>query len=207
VHFTSIKANIGHCEAASGAAALAKVILMMRHGKIPPQISLKMLNPRIKSLGFDGAVIDRNEAPWYQPGDQPRLALINNFGAAGSNAAMILQESNTSLAPDRVTRNNLQTYILGISAKSTKVLLKLKEALITRLTGAIPATSLSLDDICYTMTARRQPYDFRLSVTADSVHGLIKNLRSVEPSQTQGIRKTELNKVVFVFSGQGSQVT
>lgn len=206
VHFTSIKANIGHCEAASGVAALAKVILMMKHGKIPPQISLKTLNPKIRSLGFDGAVIDHNEALWLRPSDQPRLALINNFGAAGSNAAMILQESNMPLTSVRTNRRSLQTYILGLSGKSTKVLLKLKEELIARLTGALPTISPSLADICYTMTARRQLYDFRLSVTADSVHTLIKNLKSAEPIHAQGTKGAEL-KVVFVFSGQGSQVT
>ncbi|KAI1082602.1 putative polyketide synthase [Whalleya microplaca] len=204
VHFTSIKANIGHCEAASGAAALAKVVLMMRHEQIPPQISLKTLNPKIQNLGVDGAVIDRNGVPWHQPGDQPRLALINNFGAAGSNVAMILQQYNSAPLQKTTRSEDLQTYILGISGKSAKVLLKLRDEVVARLRGTLLAGSSSLADICYTMTARRQLYDFRLSVTADSVDKLIRNLESAEPNRCPADKGAGI-RVVFVFSGQGSQ--
>ena len=39
LHVTSIKANLGHLEAASGCASLAKVLLMFQHKVIPQQIS------------------------------------------------------------------------------------------------------------------------------------------------------------------------
>ena len=58
LHLTSVKANIGHAEAASGAASLAKLVLMMRHGTIPKTISLKKLNPSIAPLEKDGLCID-----------------------------------------------------------------------------------------------------------------------------------------------------
>ncbi|THC89674.1 hypothetical protein EYZ11_010885 [Aspergillus tanneri] len=201
VYFTSIKANIGHCEAASGAAALAKTILMMRYGKIPPQISLKTLNPKIEDLGKDGAVISRDGARWNPTGDQARLALINNFGAAGSNAAMILQEY---IAPVHcIAQDESQSYVLGLSAKNAKVLLKLREDLIASLAGSLATgSSLSLADICYTMTARRQLYNVRLSVTADSVQTLIRNLETAEPHHISNVPQPQ---IVFVFSGQGSQ--
>ncbi|KNZ71333.1 Conidial yellow pigment biosynthesis polyketide synthase, partial [Termitomyces sp. J132] len=50
LHITSIKANIGHLEAASGSAGHAKLLLMFQHQTIPRQISLYTLNPRITPL-------------------------------------------------------------------------------------------------------------------------------------------------------------
>ncbi|KAI1371042.1 putative polyketide synthase [Hypoxylon crocopeplum] len=204
LHFTSIKANIGHAEAASGAAALAKVVLMMRHGKIPPQVSLKNLNPKIQDLGVDGAMIDRDVTPWQQPGNQPRLALINNFGAAGSNAAVIVREYEAPAPPQVPLSGDAQTYVLGLSGKSVRVLNKLREQLIASLGRALSTGSPSLADICYTMTARRQLYDHRIAVTADSVGKLIKSLESAEPTHVPAAKATGL-QVAFVFSGQGSQ--
>ncbi|KAI1632524.1 putative polyketide synthase [Biscogniauxia mediterranea] len=201
VHFTSIKANIGHCEAASGAAALAKVILMMKHNTIPPQISLKNLNPKIEELGVDGAVIDTNLSPWPQTRGQAKLALINNFGAAGSNGALILRDYQDP-APIMGSSNE-QTYVLGISAKSVKVLLSHRDKLLANLLSA-SSNRFPLADICYTMTARRQLYDYRISVTANSPAALIQKLESIEPSQLKATKGTEL-PVAFVFSGQGSQ--
>ncbi|TRX91490.1 hypothetical protein FHL15_007714 [Xylaria flabelliformis] len=201
-HFTSIKANIGHCEAASGIAALAKVALMMKHEKIPPQISLSTLNPRIQELGTDGAVIDRVITQWVQPNKEPKLALINNFGAAGSNAAMILQE----YIPNSVrvkTRRDSQTYVFGLSAKNIKSLERLRQDLIAMLVEAVPGPSL-LSDICYTATARRQLYDYRVSITAATIPELAQNLEKAEINHLQMSKSTD-SPTIFVFSGQGSQ--
>ncbi|KAI0438240.1 putative polyketide synthase [Xylaria telfairii] len=201
-HFTSIKANIGHCEAASGVAALAKIALMMKHGAIPPQISLSTLNPKIQELGTDGAVIDRVITQWVQPNKGPKLALINNFGAAGSNAAMILQEYIPHSAKRKRTTYP-QTYVFGLSAKNAKSLERLRQDLIAMLAKAAPGSN-SLGDICYSSTARRQLYDYRISVTADTILELTQKLEKAEIHHRQMSKSSE-PPVVFVFSGQGTQ--
>ncbi|KAI4086904.1 MAG: hypothetical protein LQ344_007169 [Seirophora lacunosa] len=50
---SSIKGNIGHCEAASGAAGLAKLLIMLRKGLVPLQAGFETLNTRVASLGSD----------------------------------------------------------------------------------------------------------------------------------------------------------
>ena len=62
LYLTSIKANIGHAEAASGAASLAKLLLMLRNRTIPAVISLKNLNPNIRGLDEDHDHPDREHA-------------------------------------------------------------------------------------------------------------------------------------------------
>ena len=49
LYISSLKGNMGHAEAASGVAGLAKLLLQMKHQQITHQASLKKLNPR---LGF-----------------------------------------------------------------------------------------------------------------------------------------------------------
>lgn len=77
---TSLKSNIGHLEAASGGAALAKLLLMLRHKRIPPQALLHNLNPAIAGLGTDGTYITTDAVDWTAPGK--RTALLNNFGVS-----------------------------------------------------------------------------------------------------------------------------
>ncbi|KAB8270005.1 hypothetical protein BDV30DRAFT_250996 [Aspergillus minisclerotigenes] len=204
LHFTSIKANIGHCEAASGGAALAKLLLMMRHGKIPPQISLKTLNPKIKDLGTDGSAIDRDGATWPRSSRHPRLALLNNFGAAGSNGALILQEySSLKATPQNEEQCEAHSYMLGFSARSHTSLLAYKDALISYLEA--PSVPSSLRDVAYTSTARRQIYDYRISVTGSTIQEIVNNLRNADIYNIRESANPQ-PRAVFAFSGQGSQV-
>ena len=87
LHIGSVKANIGHSEAASGVISLIKVLLMMRHGKLPPQAQFKSLNPRIPVLEPDGLAISASLKEWT---DSLQLVLVNNFGASGNNAATVV---------------------------------------------------------------------------------------------------------------------
>ena len=202
LHITSIKANIGHCEAASGAAALAKLVLMLHHDNIPPLISLKNLNPRIAPLKVDGAFIDREGSSWPRRKGQPRLALLNNFGAAGSNSALILQEyvNNTSIKSEGFQERAV--YPFGCSAKSRSALLILRDSILSYLRNN--SSTLRLVNVCYTSTARRQIYQNQLSICASSIQELIDNLEKADPvSVSAGIDLSPA--VTFLFSGQGRQ--
>lgn len=198
LHITSIKANIGHCEAASGGASLAKLLLMLKYGRIPPQPLLTRLNPAIDPLGGDGAVISSEASAWQVEDGTRREALLNNFGAAGSNAALLLQEYQ-STGKELAVANREITHCFGSSASDECTLRQLIQNLIEYLTTQ--GTKLSLADVCYTSTARRSLHRFRLSTTASSIEQLIANLREADTNEAF----TAETPNVFLFSGQGSQ--
>ncbi|KAK7927489.1 polyketide synthase [Apiospora marii] len=84
LYFSSIKGNMGHAESAAGVAGLIKVLLMLKHGQIPPQASHQSLNPTIPALEPDRMAIPRILTSW-RPLRQ--VACVNSYGAAGSNSA------------------------------------------------------------------------------------------------------------------------
>lgn len=87
----SVKDNIGHTEAASGAAALIKTVLMMQKRVIPKQANFTQLNPKIAPLEPDRMAVLERTQPWTPP---RRVAVVNNYGAAGSNAAIVVEDLN-----------------------------------------------------------------------------------------------------------------
>ncbi|KAJ7621501.1 hypothetical protein DFH06DRAFT_1448289 [Mycena polygramma] len=201
LHLTSLKANIGHLEAASGAAGLAKLLLMFQHKRIPRQISLTNLNPLISPLEQDNLIINKTETEWAPShAGMPRLALLNNFGASGSNTALLVEEhlkpSLTSSIPDDMT------FIFGLSAKTRPALDELRARYLGWLHSPASA-DVPLSDIAYTMTARRQIYEFRVCVAASTRAELAEKLGSAHIPQTSSSHDSA--RVVFVFSGQGSQ--
>ncbi|OJA19511.1 hypothetical protein AZE42_03211 [Rhizopogon vesiculosus] len=194
LHITSIKANIGHLEAASGAAGLAKLLLMFQHDTIPAQISLNTLNPRIAPLEQDHTIIDTLPSPWMS-GTTPRIAVLNNFGASGSNGALILEEY-----PKQAKASASATsYIFGVSAKSREALEDLRLRYIQWLRDARNRL-IPLRDIAYTATARRQLHPFRISVNAGTKEQLVQALGNADIYHSE----RTFGQAVFVFSGQGS---
>ncbi|KAH7919227.1 putative polyketide synthase [Leucogyrophana mollusca] len=195
LHITSIKANIGHLEAASGAAGLSKLLLMLRYNMIPAQISLKTLNPKIAPLDEDHTVIDTLPCEWTS-GESPRVAVLNNFGAAGSNGAMIIEEHPSQNPSDTA----VSPCIFGLSAKSELALEKLRVQY-TRWLRHARNKDAAFTDVAYTATARRQIYPYRMAVSANTKDELVLALAkasTIHVSRPKG-------DVIFVFSGQGSQ--
>ena len=86
----SVKGHIGHTESASGVVALIKIILMIQEAAIPPQASFQTLSPRIKSSPSDMIeIVTGTKKKWDT---DYRAALINNYGASGSNASMVVTQ-------------------------------------------------------------------------------------------------------------------
>ncbi|PYH86829.1 hypothetical protein BO82DRAFT_272260 [Aspergillus uvarum CBS 121591] len=85
----SVKGLVGHTEGVSGMVALVKVLLMIHEGKLPPQPNFHNLNPHIQAAVDDQIEITTKLKPWQS---DFRAALINNYGACGSNASMVVTQ-------------------------------------------------------------------------------------------------------------------
>ena len=59
----SVKANLGHLEAAAGVIGLIKAVLALRHEAVPPQVNFSKLNPHI-SLAGTRLSIPTSLTPW-----------------------------------------------------------------------------------------------------------------------------------------------
>jgi acyl-CoA synthetase (AMP-forming)/AMP-acid ligase II/3-oxoacyl-(acyl-carrier-protein) synthase/acyl carrier protein len=83
----SVKTNIGHLEAAAGAAGLIKTVLALHHGKVPAQLHLQRINPEIV-LGR--GLIPVTSAQRWPAGNATRVAGVSSFGFGGTNAHVVL---------------------------------------------------------------------------------------------------------------------
>ena len=88
LHLASVKGNIGHTEGASGVAGLIKTILMMQNRAIPRQANYVSVHPKINLIPGQLS-IPTETLPWTA---NALVACVNNYGAAGSIAAMVVKE-------------------------------------------------------------------------------------------------------------------
>lgn len=93
----SIKSNLGHLEAAAGLAGMLKVLLAMRHQRLPASLHIKKLNPEFET-DDSGLFIARQAAVWSsmnvetQDETHSRIAGVSSFGSGGTNAHVVLSE-------------------------------------------------------------------------------------------------------------------
>lgn len=91
----SVKGHIGHTEGASGAVALIKIIIMMRGSFVPPQASFTKMNSKIPVKPDDNIEVVTKLRSWDE---QHKTAPLNNYGACGSNASMIITQQDRALS-------------------------------------------------------------------------------------------------------------
>ncbi|MCW8200045.1 amino acid adenylation domain-containing protein [Verminephrobacter aporrectodeae subsp. tuberculatae] len=94
----SVKSNLGHLLSAAGAAGLAKAVLAVEHGRVPPTLFCDAPNPRF-DLAHSPFFIPSECAAWPLPG--PRVAGVSAFGLGGSNAHVIVGEAPAHAAVRR----------------------------------------------------------------------------------------------------------
>ncbi|KAG8157504.1 hypothetical protein KVR01_012546 [Diaporthe batatas] len=119
----SVKGHVGHAEGASGVVSLIKVLTMMRENFIPPQASFSKMNPAIKASPSDMIEVVTSLRPWTENKDDDKKALINNYGACGSNAAMVVTHRghhSSRRSPEGQQHQRLPFRITGLDARSIK---------------------------------------------------------------------------------------
>ncbi|MCU1242343.1 MAG: polyketide synthase [Candidatus Acidoferrum typicum] len=209
----SIKANIGHTEAASGIAGLIKAVLVLQNRLVPGNPHFREPNPNIPWSTLP-MLMKRELAPlWVTSG--PAIAGVNSFGITGTNAHIVLQE-----APVREARNETPEADIPMAKREARPPFLLPVS--ARSAEALRALALSYDrwlgqeglpdlyDIACNAALRRTHHEYRLSLSVHSVEDLRECLHAflageIRAGVTQSIKPAKPDKLVFVFPGQGSQ--
>ncbi|WP_320065551.1 type I polyketide synthase [Micromonospora sp. RTGN7] len=202
----SVKSNIGHTQAAAGVAGVIKMVMAMRHGRLP-----RTLHVDRPSAGVDwsaGAVTLLTEARDWPETGQPRRAGVSSFGIGGTNAHVVLEA-----APDRPLTTPPVPEPTGfpvpvpvpVSAR-TPAGLRGQAGRLARFID--DRHDVRLADAAYALATTRAQLDHRAVVLASGRRQLGADLRAIErgaagPTVVSGTPVT--GKLAILFTGQGSQ--
>ncbi|MFF5209658.1 aminotransferase class III-fold pyridoxal phosphate-dependent enzyme [Streptosporangium sp. NPDC000396] len=193
-HVGSVKSNIGHAEAAAGIAGLIKLVLCLRHGRIPATLHAEPPNPRLPRA--EGLAVATEPRPW--PG--PRVGAVSSFGFGGSNAHVVV-----AAAPDRpetVTPPGEDgALLLPLSARTPEAL----HALAGRYARWLARGPVDLTAACAGAALRRTHHEVRAAFAAAGQEGLRAELEAYAARPPEPARTTRWRDTVMVFSGQGRE--
>ncbi|KAK3291290.1 putative polyketide synthase [Chaetomium fimeti] len=203
LHIGAVKANVGHGEAVAGSTALLKVLLMFEKEAIPKHVGIKTaINPGFpKDLDKRNLHIPYEKTPWPRNSERKRIAVVNNFSAAGGNTSVVLEEP--PLRPASETADPRATHVITVSAKSKVSLKGNLERMIAYLDTH---PTVSLPSLGYTTTARRYHHNHRVAIAASDIPHLKRQLTTyLQAADThKPIPSTGAPPVVFAFTGQGA---
>ncbi|WP_328436773.1 SDR family NAD(P)-dependent oxidoreductase [Streptomyces sp. NBC_00444] len=181
----SIKSNMGHLEAAAGLAGVAKAVLALRHGMIPPSINFHEANPLLDLEGSPFRIADRR-LDWPTPVDErgrtlPRRAAVSAMGFGGSNAHVILEDY-----PDHAPRNAFASRaerpeLFVLSARAEDRLREAARTLADHLDGDRTVTAA---EVAHTLRTGRDAMDWRLAVVAQDLPTFVTTLRAYLSGRT-----------------------
>jgi acyl transferase domain-containing protein/acyl carrier protein/nucleoside-diphosphate-sugar epimerase/SAM-dependent methyltransferase len=206
LHIGSVKANIGHLEAASGVAALIKSVLMIQKKAITKQPNFTSLNPRIPLLEPDHMAVTTKTFHWES---NFRAICINNYGASGTNGALIVCEppaQHMELAVRPQSSPSFSEHLISVCANSPSSLQAYCSSLRNH---ALSTGKAELRDYAFNI-AHQQDYDLKYRRSAivesmDEFHSLLTPWKEGENKlieQTQDVPRP----IVLCFGGQSSRI-
>lgn len=201
----SVKTNIGHLEAVAGLAGLIKAALVLKNGVLPANLHFEKANDLI-NLDELGLTIPTDTVPWQEV-EAKRIAGVSSFGLCGTNAHVILAQSEESGPQEKEV--DITPQLLALSAKSHPALVQLTDGYRMYLSRE---QSDNIANVCCTASISRSHFDHRLAVITDSKRHAVRQLsaftteRPMEGTHYGILAEDESpDRIAFLFTGQGSQ--
>ncbi|KAH7828358.1 putative beta-ketoacyl synthase [Monocercomonoides exilis] len=213
----SAKSNVGHLEPAAGIVSLVKIAMVMKHGIIPPTISMKKPNPNIDMQKLNVKIVtNAMKFPAPPRCEVPRTALISAFGFGGTNGGCIVQEYRGGKGLKDVKKGLKEIEreeLFLLSARSVEALKGQAKRLAEYLSSK---TASPIQHVAYTLGCHRtQHKQCRLAFIANSKESAIAELNAfIEDKNDTGAVQTRFTsfapsekkrKLCLVYCGQGSQ--
>ncbi|EMR67039.1 putative polyketide synthase protein [Eutypa lata UCREL1] len=201
----SVKGLIGHTESASGIAALLKSLLMLHHGFVPPQPSFKTINPAINATPADHIEIPTRINPWTT---DFRALLINNYGASGSNASLVVTQTPGKSREALITKTPNATGTpspFWLCSASEAGLRQYASRLRRFMASNAANSSLTVESLAYQLSRQsNRLLDYGLTFTSSSIDDLNARLSTFEEGDKSALVIVNPTKrpVILCFGGQ-----
>lgn len=196
----SIKANIGHLEAAAGVLGLIKAALVLQHGVVPGNPHLREVNPRIDLARFGLTIsADHLDLP-----EASSAAAVSSFGFGGTNASVVLARAPRRNSPvPRGARASSRPVLLPLSARNTRALAAYADA------WGVKVREREWEEVqqlAQAAAAHRTAFEWRTGVVARSTDELNRRLGEIAAGTGRPTRALRGDASLgFVYSGHGSQ--
>ena len=179
LYIGSVKTNVGHMEAAAGVGGFLKVVLCMKHGRLPPHLHFEEPTSHVPWHEIPLQVTARPR-PWTS--EENQFAAVSSFGFSGTNACVILESPLKYQAEtdDRTYRSRIQDEVaapatLMLSAKTEKALAQLTTGYLEHL-----ESGAGWYDTCWNAFQFRSRFEHRLVVQASNATEAISRIRNGE---------------------------
>ncbi|SEC36313.1 type I polyketide synthase [Streptomyces sp. KS_5] len=175
----SVKSNIGHADAAAGAAALIKTVLMLEHATLAPTVDV---TSPVAALADSPLRLVTKARQWPARPDLPRLAGVTSVGIGGTNVHVVVQE-----APARGPRAEAgaRPTVLPLSARTEHQLALAASRLAARLREA---DAPALADVAHTLRTGRVGMPVRAYVVAAGVQEASDKLMALAEGHPDSVR-------------------
>lgn len=178
----TVKSNIGHLESSAGLAGVIKILLQMKHNTIAPTINCEEENPYL-NINQTSFFLPHAAKPWNSS-HKPLRAAISSFGAGGSNAHVILEQTEVK---NQIGIQKPSFNLFCISGVNEKSLSEQVENLKNWLLNH----DCNLYDLGYTLCCGRRHHKYRSAIIASTKEDLLKAL-----SLPMGLDEPFLNKAI-----------
>ncbi len=210
----SVKSQVGHTKAAAGSAGMIKAALALYHKILPGSINVTKPNTKF-NIEDSAFYVNSETRPWFKK-DHPRRIGVSAFGFGGINVHFALEEYNSEpLEQDRI---HIPFHSILLKANTPDELLVQCQNVLTGLNSETSA------DIYFELKRSSGAFqvsknEARIGFVVESLEECIQKL-SLAVKLLQTDKKSwdhpkgmyfrphgidEHDKVVALFSGQGSQ--
>ncbi|HEX6352600.1 type I polyketide synthase [Actinophytocola sp.] len=205
----SIKSNIGHTQAAAGVAGVIKMVMAMRHGRLPMTRYAEHPTPHV-DWSSGGVRLLAETIDWPEH-DRPRRAGVSSFGYSGTNAHLIIEDGAPYRVaePARAGERSGGSALWLLSARTEQALPAQAERLHAHVTAH---PELDPADIGYSLAIRRPAGQHRAAVAGDREE-LLAGLAALAKGEAAprhvvvgtSLTSSRAGTTAFLFPGQGTQ--
>ena len=206
----SVKSNIGHTQAAAGVAGVIKMVMALRHERLPRTLHIDEPSSEVDwSAGAVALLTD--DVPWHA-GDRPRRAGVSSFGVSGTNAHVVLEEAPVEEAPAAKPATPMvggaagevsPWVVSGASGDGLRAQAGRLEAFIA------PRPDIEVADAGLALASRAR-LEHRAVVLGSGREELLEGVRALARGEAAadvigGVSGSADGRVAFLFTGQGAQ--